>query len=383
MNELEKRSFYSFLGLYIISSFLFIALAGFWYYTSQKHTLENNEHYRLEHIADRIGTAIIMAHMHGSPLQMPDLYRTYVSVALIGTDGRLSSGTMPVPVPTDRTDYLEKDGYMILISDAPKEHMDIRYVVVTSNVLSGTLQQLRKVVLAMMAAIALLSATVAWTLSRLFMRPLHQRIVQTERFVNDVTHELNTPITALSMTAEQVLSSGGCSEKNLRNLSVSTRQLYDIYRSLTYLNFARKKEVPVPINLEKIATMSAAYYRPLLESKGLQLQLHTEPFHFAMPEQEAQLLLGNLIGNAIKYSPSGGTVTLSVKEQCIEVKDEGIGIAPALQKQIFEPYVRGTEQGGGFGVGLSIVTRICSEYGIALSLDSAPGKGSSFRLCFP
>ena len=73
MNELEKRSFYSFLLLYLVSSFLFILLVGFWYYTSQKFAFENNEHYRLEHIADRIGTAIIMAHMHATPFEMPDL----------------------------------------------------------------------------------------------------------------------------------------------------------------------------------------------------------------------------------------------------------------------------------------------------------------------
>ena len=383
MNELEKRSFHSFLGLYIISSFLFILLAGFWYYTSQKHAFENNEHYRLEHIADRIGTAVIMAHMRAQPLQMPDFGGADVRVALIGTDGGLKAGAMPVPFQPRRPDYFEKEGYMVLVSDAPKEHLNTRYVVVSSDALFGVLAQLRQVVLAMMAAIALLAASVAWTLSKLFMRPLHQRFVQTERFVNDITHELNTPVTALSMAAEQLLSSGRCDEKMLRNISTSTRQLYDIYRSLTYLNFAKKEPTPVPIDLAKVLEKSAAYYRPLLESKALRLALHTEPLVFAIPESEAQLLFGNLIGNAVKYSPKASTVTLRLKDGCFSIRDEGIGIAPEHQKLIFEPYKRGTEYGGGFGVGLSIVKRICDEHGIALSLDSAEGKGTQFRLCFP
>lgn len=383
MNELEKRSLYSFLGLYVVSTFLFILLAGFWYYTSQKHALENNEHYRLEHIADRIGTAVIMAHMHGTPLQMPALHDADVAVALIGTDGRLKQGTLPVPVRLDRPDYLEKYGYMVLVSDAPKEHLDIRYVVVSSDALFDVLAQLRRVVLAMMAAIALLTATVAWTLSKLFMRPVHERIVQTERFVNDVTHELNTPVTALSMTAEQILANGGCSEKNLRNLSAGTRQLYDIYRSLTYLNFAKQESTPAPLDLAETAEKSAAYYQPLLESKAQRLVVHTQPLRFAISETEAQLLLGNLIGNAVKYSPKGTAVTVTIEERCLEVGDEGMGIAPALQAKIFEPFTRATEQGGGFGVGLNIVRRICDTYGIALTLDSAPGKGARFRLCFP
>ncbi len=383
MNDLEKRTFYSFLGLYLISTSLFILLAGFWYYTSQKLAFENNERYRLEHIADRIGTAIITARMQDRPLQMPDLSHSRVTVGLIGVDGRLKTGTVPADAPTDRPDYLEHNGQMVLVSDAPKDHLGIRYVVVSSDTLFGVLDQLRHIVLAVMAAIAMMAAAVAWTLSKLFLRPLHQRVLQTERFVNDITHELNTPITSLSLTAEQVIENGSCSEKNLRNLSASTRQLYDIYRSLTYLNFAKEEQAPVPIDLARVLEKSTAYYRPLLESKDLHLALQTETLIFAIPDQEAQLLFSNLIGNAVKYSPKGSTVTLSVQDRCITFRDEGIGIAPALQKKIFEPYTRGTEQGGGFGVGLNIVARICTAYGIRLSLDSDEGKGTKIRLCFP
>lgn len=383
MNELEKRSFYSFLGLYIVSSLLFILLAGFWYYTGQKFAFENNERFRLEHIADRIGTSIIMAHMHGTPLQMPDFGDSDAKVALIGTDGTLRYGSMPVPVLTAGPDYLEKEGYMVLVSDAPKEHMDIRYIVVSSDALSSILDELRRLVLAMMGAIALLATSVAWTLSKLFMQPLHQRVVQTERFVNDVTHELNTPITALSMAAEQVMAQGRCNEKTLRNISASTRQLYDIYRSLTYLNFSKKEASPAPIDLSRVLEKSAVYYRPLMESKQMNLNLSVEPLVFAMPEAEAQLLFGNLIDNAVKYSPSGSTVTVRATRECISFADEGIGIAPEQQRRIFQPFSRATEVGGGFGVGLSIVKRICDEYGVAVTLESAEGKGTRFRLCFP
>jgi two-component system OmpR family sensor kinase len=383
MNELEKRSFYSFLGLYIVSSFLFILLAGFWYYTAQKHAFENNEHYRLEHIADRIGTAIIMAHMHGTSLQIPELHGGDVRIALIGIDGRLVSGELPSGLIPELPDYREYNGRMVLVSDAPKEHLNIRYVIVSSDTLFEVLAELREIVLAMMAAIALLAATVAWTLSKLFMRPLHQRVVQTERFVNDVTHELNTPVTALTMAAEQLLLRGGCSEKTLRNITASTRQLYDIYRSLTYLNFARKPETPLPIDLALVAEKSAAYYRPLMESKQQHLALRTQPLRFAIPEAEAQLLLGNLIGNAVKYSPPGATVHLEMDARCITVTDEGMGIPPEQRHRIFEQFTRATEVGGGFGVGLSIVKRICVAYGITLILDSEEGKGTQFRLCFP
>ena len=93
MNELEKRSFYSFVGLYIVSSFLFIALIGFWYYTAQKHALENEQHYKLEHIADKKSGEIIMAHMHGTPLPKMPLPED-VKLALVDTKGRVTEGTL-------------------------------------------------------------------------------------------------------------------------------------------------------------------------------------------------------------------------------------------------------------------------------------------------
>lgn len=382
MNELEKRSFYSFLGLYLVSSVLFIVLAAFWYYTSQKFAIETTEHYRLEHIADRIGTEIIMAHMHGKTLSLPPV-PSDVHIALIGTDGAVRSGRMPVDVTPTNPTYIEQSGYMVLVSDAPKEHLDIRYVVVESNALFGMLKQLQLVVLSMALAILLLVAAVAWTLSKLFMRPIHERFVQTERFVNDITHELNTPITALSLTAEQAAAQGGCTPKMLRNLSASTRQLYDIYRALTYLNFHRKNAPAPAIDLESVLRKSVDYYRPLCETKHISIALSTEPHTFAIAETEAQLLFGNLIGNAIKYSPPRSTITITLCDGCLEVKDEGIGIAPEQQKRIFDTFTRATAQGGGFGVGLSVVKRICDDYGIALSVESAEDKGTCFRLCFP
>ena len=381
MNDLEKRSFYSFLGLYLISSFLFIVLLGFWYYTAQKHAFENTEHYRLEHIGDRVGSAIIMAHMHRTPLKLPPIDPD-VSIALFDTSGRLVDGTLPVAFMPKNVDYFERDGYMVLVSDAPNEHLNIRYVVVESNALAATLEHLRSVVIAMMTAVALLVFIVAWTLSKIFMRPVHQRIRQIERFVNDITHELNTPVSALSMATEQALKKGGCSDRTLRNIAVSTRQLYDIYRSLTYLNFSRAQQAPAAIDLEAVLNKSAQYYRPLCESKRITLDVRTSPLSFAIPEAQAQLLLGNLIGNAVKYSPPGSTIRARIEDGCIHIEDEGIGIPPHLREKIFERFERGTEYSGGFGVGLSIVKRICDDYGIGLFVESREGEGTQFRLCF-
>jgi len=381
MNDLEKRSFYSFLGLYIISSFLFLAGIGYWYYTAQKNAFENETYYKLQHIADMKAGEIIMAHMQGKPLVKSKIPKG-IKLALINTKGEVVDGTLVAPSLSKKEGYFTTKGYNIFISDAPKEHLGIAYVVAQSNTLEGELDILRGRVLTVLAWVAFFVVLIAWVLSKLFMRPVHQRVMQIERFINDVTHELNTPITSLSMSTKLALKQGECTGKMLKNISISTKQLYDIYRSLTYLNFSNKKEIAEALDLKSILEKSVEYYGALAEIKRIVFEVKLEPMMFAIPEAQATLLFGNLIGNAIKYSSPKSKIEIVLKDNVLIIKDEGIGIEEAQQKKIFEKFKRGTEYSGGFGVGLSIVKSICDEYGIEVSLESKIDSGTTFRLKF-
>jgi len=381
MNELERRSFYSFLGLYILSSLLFISMIGFWYYTAQKHALENEVHYKLEHLADKKAGELIMRHMHGTPMA-PVKIPKGIEMALVDTDSKVVEGKLLVPNLPFKPGYFTVDGYNILISDAPKEHMNIAYVIVQTDLLSKALSSLKLRVLLGMGIVFLLVIAIAWVLSKIFLRPVQQRVAQVERFINDITHELNTPISSLSMSTEQALKTGNCTPRMLKNISVSTRQLYDIYRSLTYLNFNNPQPAHEAIDIKSVLEESVEYYRPLAEIKRITLDLKAAPLSCVIPKSELGLLFGNLIGNAIKYSPPNSTVTLRLEEHTFTIEDSGIGIEAKKQKEIFKKFTRGTGYSGGFGVGLSIVKSICDEYGIELKLDSKEGEGTKFTLLF-
>ena len=185
------------------------------------------------------------------------------------------------------------------------------------------------------------------------------------------------------MATSQALKQESYTQKTLKNISISTKQLYDIYSSLTYLNFSSAKEEGAVINIAESLQKSIVYYQPLCESKRITMDAELEKHIFTIPEAQLQLLFGNLIGNAIKYSPRGSTITLQLKEGIFSIKDEGIGIDRDKQKEIFKRFKRGTEYSGGFGVGLSIVKSICDEYGIEIELDSVLNEGTEFRLRFP
>ena len=381
MNDLEKRSFYSFLGLYIISSFLFISIIGYWYYIAQKRALEEETRYRMEHVADKVSGEIIYAHMQGrkrAPLDLPK----GITLALVDTEGRVVEGKIAGEIP-HVAGYFHRKGQEMLVSDAPRRHLGINFVVVQTDTLAKKIVSLRHTVLGVMGIVALLIVIIAWMLSRLFMRPVHERVAQIERFINDITHELNTPISSLNMATDQALKRGECTAKTLKNISISTRQLFDIYRSLTYLNFSKKERSDEVIALDEVLQKSIGYYTPLAQTKEIDLVTRIEPATCILPESEATLLFGNLISNAIKYSPRRSQIEISLEGGVLVIKDHGIGIDPSKQKEIFGKFNRATTYSGGFGVGLSIVKRICDRYGIRITLDSVPDKGTEFRLYFP
>ena len=379
MTDLEAKSFYSFLGLYIASTLLFISLVGYWYYEAQKSALFNETYYKLEHLADVKSGEIIMAHMSGQILKdvsVPD----NIVLALVDTSGNVVEGKLIDPEMKFKLGYFEWNGYNILISDAPREHLNIRYVVVQSEMLSSQLGILQKTVLKVLVLIFLFIIMIAWLLSKLFMKPVRERVDQIERFLNDITHELNTPIASLSMATDQALKQGECTEKTLRNVSISTKQLSDIYRSLSYLNFKKKEEISELLQLDEVLKKSIVYYKPLADMKRITFKTDIQETTRVVPEAQMTLLLGNLIGNAIKYSSQRSTIVITLNERIFTIRDEGIGIEKDKQKEIFEKFKRGTDYSGGFGVGLNIVKSICDEHGIKIELDSTLGKGSEFRL---
>jgi len=379
MNNLEKRSFYSFLALYIGSSFLFLALVGFWYYTAQKNALQSSNYYRMQHYSDKITAAVINAHMHGGGLHLP-APPPDTDFALVSTQGDVVYGNMPKGITDVKNGFLELDDSAVLISDAPQEHLNIRYVIVESTTYHKELEALLAYLLLVMIAISVGIVTVAWVLSRIFMRPIHQKVEQIEQFIQDISHELNTPVTALQMSSKRALQKGVYDEKILTNIAISTKQLYSIYRSLAYLNFATPKEGPKELDLRPILEENIAYYGELSRAKNIVFKTDFSDAALRITEDRAGLLFSNLIANAIKYSMPDTTVTVTLKEHLFSIKDEGFGIEKEKLETIFKPYERGSQIAGGFGIGLSIVKQICDEFKIKIVVESKPDKGSCFTL---
>ncbi len=381
LNSLEKKSFYSFLLLYIISSLLFILLSAYWYYSAQKSMLESNEYYRLQHIADTVSSEIINAHMKRKELILPKS-DAEVSVALIDVNAKVTHGAIAEDFSPKKAEFVKREEYSVLVSDTPQQHLDIRFVVVRSTALPEQIKELKQSVLGVVSLVVAIMISLSWIFSKLFMRPLHQKIEQIEGFVHDTAHELNTPITALSMSVSRALKKGAYDEKILKNISISTKQLFDIYTALAYLSFESKEERTSALEISRVLKKSVAYYKELSESKKVSISVEAEAFMFEMDEAKLSMLFGNLISNAIKYSLPNSSIQITLKAGVFTIEDQGIGIDKESLGKIFERYSRKTDYAGGFGIGLSIVRKICLEQKIGLQVSSEKNKGSCFVLSF-
>ncbi len=330
--------------------------------------MENTTYYKLNHIADKLSGLIINAQMKGKTLHLPN--EKGFEYSLIGADEatRLQPG------------YYEKNGYKVLVSDTPQEHLNIKYVVVKTDEYFQKLHELQKNVLMVMGTGFVFIVIISFILAKLFMKPVHQRMEQIESFIQDVSHELNTPITALKMSASRAIKKQVYDKKILTNISISTKQLESIYKSLTFLNFKQKQQEAEDVNLKNIVLQTVSYYSELTDAKQIEIQTQLDDVSFYIVPSRAELLLSNLLSNAIKYSMPQTTIKIKLDKNSLSIEDEGVGIEAKKLDEIFEMYKRESDIAGGFGVGLSIVKQICDEYGIKITVESLQGKGTTFHL---
>jgi len=379
MNKLTKKSFYSFLTLYLLSSFTLLLSSSYWFYSAQISTQENTNYYRMNHIADVVSADVIYAHMMGKEFTLKEF--PHAKVGLYDAEHRLKFGTEIKEVDFSREFYIQGES-SILISQATHSHLNINFVVVESKEYLQTLSKIKQEILYVTLFIALLIMLISVFLSYIFLQPIKEKMLEIENFVKDTTHELKTPITALMMSTSRAKSKKEYDEKIIQNISISTKQLYDIYSSLTYLSFDHKSEEAQRLAFEDVIQSSIEYFDELLERKNISLLVDTKECFVTMAPTKAKMLFNNLLSNAIKYSLPNKRVWITTTENSFTIRDEGIGIAPEKLDTVFKRFTRANNYAGGFGVGLSIVESIAKEYGVKVEIESQENEGTTITIRF-
>jgi two-component system, OmpR family, sensor kinase len=221
------------------------------------------------------------------------------------------------------------------------------------------------------------------------------------RFTADASHELKTPLTVLRADVERAMHPGtnrGDRMVALEEALQETARMADLVDSLLTLARADEGRFDIhrtPVELEPLVREVFETAVILGEDAGLTLSLSALEDGIVMGDRTRlrQLLL-NLVTNAIKYTPRGGHVELSVthktaEEIAISVRDTGIGISAGDQAHIFDRFWRAdrarsrASERGGFGLGLSIAQWIVQAHGGSINVQSRLGRGSIFTVSLP
>ncbi|MCW5875494.1 MAG: PAS domain-containing protein [Anaerolineales bacterium] len=216
-------------------------------------------------------------------------------------------------------------------------------------------------------------------------------------FVNTVSHDLRSPLTAILGYVELIERSGEVNPQQaefIQRVKVSvhaTTGLIDDLLNLSRVEVGRLDE-HTAVDVRQLVSDVVRAVEPLAQERGLKVDLETAASLPAVVGSRTQLhqLADNLVGNALKYTPPGGRVRVRLREKgdqlILQVADNGPGIPLDEQSRVFDKFYRASNTQAelpGTGLGLAIVKTVVENHGGRIWVDSKPGEGSVFTVVLP
>ena len=213
--------------------------------------------------------------------------------------------------------------------------------------------------------------------------------IMRDDFVRNFSHEFKTPIASINGFANLLLE-GGLSEDERKQIakiiadeSARLSRLSETVLTLSKLEsqqfVGESRDIRLDVQLRDCIVLLQREW----EGKGISIDTRLSPVKYTGDENLLRQVWLNLISNAVKFTPAGGKVAVSLTTEGgrarVDVSDTGIGIPEEEQEKIFDKFYQ-VNKGGGNGLGLAICRRICSICGGKISVKSRPGEGSTFTV---
>jgi len=226
-------------------------------------------------------------------------------------------------------------------------------------------------------------------------KELVEMITSKEVFIDNLSHEINTPLTSIIGYSE-LLEKANCTDeqkqKFLKYIQQESKRINDIHKKLLLLSYKKKADFDAKhIEVINVFSEIEKLVRFKLEENNINLQINSSLKTIYGDETLIIMSISNLISNAINVSKNGSRIIVNAFEdnnnKYIQVIDEGQGISKENIRKIVEPFYRvdkaRSRKNGGAGLGLSICQSIMELHNGNMKIDSELGKGSIFTLEFP
>ena len=374
LRQSEKKTLLSFFILYLFFTIVLLLFMAVFYYNTQKDLMLKDKRLELSRYAhDEIKK---LKYLHINFDKVPRIYprdKRFKSAIYDSIYTKIFS-----LLDTDKVDLNEDiyllDGNIFYIKELESYYLGTKYVVIEVKDDGLWKRNVLHTLLVYGGIFLFAMLLMGYFLLYLLLKPMREAIALLDRFIKDTTHELNTPISTILSNIE-LSDKDGIDEKlrkRLNRIKIGAKTISNLYQDLIFLTLSDKVESKKEdVDLKKLLSQRIEYFSLFIESKKITLkQSLKDDVSLHVDKNRLAKLIDNLLSNAIKYNKIKGEIEVVLEDRYFYIKDNGRGIEKGKLEQIFKRYERADKSVGGFGIGLSIVSKIVQEEGLKIEIDS-------------
>ncbi|HIP51650.1 MAG TPA: HAMP domain-containing histidine kinase [Campylobacterales bacterium] len=368
----EKQSLFRFLAIYLSSTFLLFLLATFIFYNFQRHHIVDSQNAELTQEANRISQNLReLSEDFSTTLTYP--HNAAFDSALYNLDKEYIFGSFQAQNILWDKKYYQKDKTLFHIHPIFPYYLGASHLIVSKEINEEPINQLLKTSFLFLLIVGIFFSLLGLFLGKLFTAPMKESIETMNRFIEDTTHEFNTPISTILANIELIETLYDCEDKKeLKRIENASKTLSRLYEDLTYLklnhNYHRNVET---LDIASLLELRIENFKTLIEAKHLSLTVNIEKETFLdIDKNDAIRMMDNLLSNAIKYNKKEGQLLIHLDSKKLKIYDTGVGIKKEDMNLIHTRFKRANKSEGGFGIGLDIVGQVVQRYNFTFNIKS-------------
>jgi len=351
LKNYEKRVLFKFTAIYFLSIAFFILLLGFLYFLQQKNIIIQKYTMSMSQYVLKLKQSSFTHIQNGYSFEIVESNKFKNKLAL--KENNVYKKVFP----------MHKGEQFVLVS-------------VNSEIIDKELKEMKLIIIVSQILLLILFFTISIYLSRLSLKPINESISHLDRFIKDLVHDLNTPITSILLNSKMLKKQIKDESllKKIARVENSANEIGSLYENLEVI---LKENLPKNrIDLENILQEKKEFYS--IKYPNILINLNSMQKYINTNEKAIYRILDNILSNACKYSKENALVEIIFNDNTLIIKDNGKGMK--YPERIFERSY--SENENGHGIGMHIVQRLCDSLDIKIGVESKLNIGTTIQLKF-